>query len=173
MGLSDLGRGLPGHPSHPPMTDAAIGAYTAATVLAILAAFGVAEEALAKGWWVTLLVGLAFGALAALTGLLDWIAIAPGTPLKRTATTHMLVMVSATLLFVVAAIVGWSAYDDGEMHTAPLVLVILGYVVLAVGGWLGGSIVFVHGMRVLNLVDEPARRASLPGGEEKRRAEQI
>jgi hypothetical protein len=29
----------------------------------------------------------------------------------------------------------------------------------------------VHGMRVLNLVDEPALRAASPGGEEKERAE--
>jgi hypothetical protein len=34
--------------------------------------------------------------------------------------------------------------------------------VLAGGGLVGGTIVFVHGMRVLNLVDEPARRAVTP-----------
>jgi uncharacterized membrane protein len=155
------------------MTDAAIGAYTAATVLAVLAAFGVAEDALSKAWWVTLLVGLAFGALAALTGLLDWLAITPGTPLRRAATTHMLVMVSATLLFLVTAIVGWSSYDDAELHVGALVLVLVSYAVLALGGWLGGSLVFVYGMRVLDLPDESALRASLPGGEEKRRAEQV
>jgi hypothetical protein len=33
---------------------------------------------------------------------------------------------------------------------------------LMVGGWLGGSIVFVHGMRVLGLVDEPPGRALAP-----------
>ena len=34
---------------------------------------------------------------------------------------------------------------------------------LTLGGWLGGAVVFVHGMRVLNLVDEPALRAVAPG----------
>ena len=48
---------------------------------------------------------------------------------------------------------------------------LLGFGALALGGWLGGSIVFVHGMRVLNLVDEPAVEASLPGGERKEEAE--
>ena len=33
---------------------------------------------------------------------------------------------------------------------------------LAVGGWLGGTIVFHYGMRVLNLVEEPASRATSP-----------
>jgi hypothetical protein len=38
------------------------------------------------------------------------------------------------------------------------------------GGWLGGTVVFVHGMRVLSLVDEPALRAATPGQTEKERA---
>jgi hypothetical protein len=29
-------------------------------------------------------------------------------------------------------------------------------------GWLGGAVVYVHGMRVLNLVEEPAGRAVAP-----------
>lgn len=153
------------------MTDAAIGAYTAATVLACLGAAGVAEEALAKGWWITLLVGLGFGALAAVTGLLDWLSISRGTPLWRTATTHMVVMVTATLLFAAAAVAGYGGYDDGEVGGVALVLVLCGFVALTAGGWLGGSIVFVHGMRVLSLADEPAREAMTPGGEEKKRAE--
>ena len=41
-------------------------------------------------------------------------------------------------------------------------LTLVGYAVLILGGWLGGSIVFVHGMRVLNLVEEPAMRAAAP-----------
>ena len=153
------------------MTDAAIGAYTAATVLACLGAAGVAEEALAKGWWITLLIGLGFGALAAVTGLLDWLSISRGTPLWRTATTHMVVMVTATLLFAAAAVAGYGGYDDGEVGSVALVLVLCGFVALTAGGWLGGSIVFVHGMRVLSLADEPAREAMTPVGEEKKRAE--
>jgi uncharacterized membrane protein len=171
MRLTYLIRGFPGHPLHPPLTDAAIGAYTAATVLAALGAAGVAEEALAKGWWITLLVGLGFGGLAALTGLVDWFTLTWGTPLWRTATFHMLVMLVATLLFVLAAIVGYAGYEDGEVGAGALALVLAAFGVLTIGGWLGGSIVFVHGMRVLSLVDEPASRAVLPGGAEKDEAE--
>ncbi len=35
-------RGFPGHPSHPPLTDVTIGAYTFGTVAAILSKAGVA-----------------------------------------------------------------------------------------------------------------------------------
>jgi uncharacterized membrane protein len=169
--LGALLRGLPGHPLHPPLTDAAIGAYTAATVLACIGAAGIAEDELAKGWWIALLVALGFGALAALTGLVDWLSISRGTPLWRTATFHLCVMALATVLFVLAAILGHAGYVDGEIGTGALVLVLLGYATMALGGWLGGSIVFVHGMRVLGLPDEPAVRAIAPGGDKKARAE--
>lgn len=170
MRLSYLVRGFPGHPLHPPMTDAAIGAYTAATVLVIVGAAGVAEPELAKGWWIALLVGLGFGALAAATGLADWLTITRGTPLWRTATTHMLVMLAATGLFVAAALAGYGGYRDGEIGAGALVLTLAGFAVLTAGGWIGGTIVYVHGMRVLNLVEEPAARAVTPGHEEKEEA---
>jgi uncharacterized membrane protein len=156
---------------HPPLTDATIGAYTAAVVLGCLGAVGIAEGALAKGWWLALLVGLGFGALSALTGLIDWITITWGTPLWRTATFHMLVMVIATLFFVLAAIIGYGGYQDSEISSGALVLALVGYGALTLGGWLGGTIVFVHGMRVLNLVDEPTAKAVTPGHAEEEQAE--
>jgi len=42
------------------------------------------------------------------------------------------------------------------------VLTLLGFGFLTLGGWLGGAVVFVHGMRVLSLVDEPPDRAAAP-----------
>jgi hypothetical protein len=51
---------------------------------------------------------------------------------------------------------------DGEVTGGALVLTLLGFASLTLGGWLGGTIVFVHGMRVLNLVEEPAVRAAAP-----------
>jgi uncharacterized membrane protein len=168
---SYLVRGFPGHPLHPPLTDAAIGAYTAAVVLGCLGAVGVAEEALGQAWWIVLLVGLGFGGLAALTGLVDWLTITWGTPLWRTATFHMLVMLVATLLFVLAAVIGYGAYEDSEVGAGALALALVGYAFLTLGGWLGGTIVFFHGMRVLNLAEEPAGRAVTPGHSEKEMAD--
>lgn len=163
MRVSSLLKGLPGHPLHPPMTDGAIGAYTAATVLAAVGAAGVAEPELAKGWWLALIIALGFGALAAVTGLVDWLTITRRTPLWRTATTHLVVMVVANVLFGLAAVFGHAGYVDGEIETVPLVLALCGFAALTLGGWIGGSIVYVHGMRVLNLVEEPAARAIVPG----------
>src|SRR5439155_18102143 len=90
MKLSYLWRGLPGHPLHPPLTDVTIGAYTFALVAVILSKASVAEPAAARAWWLALVVALASSALTVLTGFLEWLKITRGTPLFRTATTHML-----------------------------------------------------------------------------------
>ena len=70
----------------------------------------------------------------------------------------MIAMLLASGVFLAAVVAGKGSFDAGNVETGPYVLTIAAYVLLVVGGWLGGSVVFVHGMRVLNLVDEPARR---------------
>jgi uncharacterized membrane protein len=160
--LSYLWRGLPGHPIHPPLTDAVIGIYTFATVAALADVTGLSDDAATHGWWLALLTGLVLTGPTALTGLLDWWTITRGTPLFRTATAHLIAMVSATVFFALAAITGKDAFDSGDVDTAGFLLTAVGFGLLTLGGWLGGTIVFVHGMRVLNLVDEPARRAAAP-----------
>jgi uncharacterized membrane protein len=162
MKASYLARGLPGHPLHPPFTDATIGIYTGATVCAVLSVLGVSDTNTSAAWWLLLVVGLVVTVPTALTGLADWLGITRGTPLWRTATAHLLSMVTATVFFFVAAIVGHGGYVDGAVTSGAFVLTIVGFAFLTLGGWLGGTVVFVHGMRVLKLVDEPAVRAAAP-----------
>jgi uncharacterized membrane protein len=170
--LSYLWRGLPGHPLHPPLTDAAIGAYTFATVAALADVTGISTNAATHGWWLALVFGLIVTGPTALTGLLDWLKITSGTPLKRTATTHMITMLSATVFFLLAAIVGHDSFNAGDVSAGPFILTLIGFALLTLGGTFGGSIVYVHGMRVLNLVDEPAKEALSPlPNERKEQAE--
>ena len=162
MKLEYLLRGLPGHPVHPPLTDATVGIYTFATIAAVLSALGIAEDAAANGWALGLVIGLVVSAATSATGLVDWLKIEAGTPLKRTATSHLVAMVAATAFFLVAALVGYSDGMDGVVGSGGLILTLVGFGLLTLGGWLGGTIVFVHGMRVLDLVEEPASRAASP-----------
>jgi len=155
-------RGFPGHPSHPPLTDVTIGAYTFATIAAILSFAGVAEGGFAQGWWLALIVGVASSLLTVSTGFLDWLQISSGTPLWRTATIHALTNAVASVFFVLALVFGHDDYTARTVHASSLVLSLVGFVLLTAGGTMGGSIVYVHGMRVLNLVDEPTRRAIVP-----------
>ncbi|HEY8791446.1 MAG TPA: DUF2231 domain-containing protein [Gaiellaceae bacterium] len=162
MKLSYLGRGLPGHPIHPPLTDATIGTYTFATVAGLAEVTGITQSAGAYGWWIALIFGLIVTVPTALTGLLDWLSITWGTELWKTATAHMIAMLTATVFFALAAIFGHAAYIRGNVSSGAYVLTVIGFVSMTLGGWLGGTIVFVYGMRVLNLLREPAGRAVSP-----------
>ena len=162
MKLQYLVRGLPGHPLHPPLTDATIGIYTFATLAALTDVLSITNTAGAQGWWLALILGLATTVLTALTGLADWLTLTWGSELWKTATTHMIAMVSATVFFAIAAIVGHDNYVAGNVDSAGLILTLVGFGLLTLGGWMGGAVVFVHGMRVLSLVEEPAGRAMAP-----------
>ncbi len=162
MKLSYLGHGLPGHPIHPPLTDATIGTYTFATVAGLAEVTGITQNAGAYGWWIALIFGLIVTVPTALTGLLDWLSITWGTELWKTATAHMIAMLTATVFFALAALFGHASYTHGNVSSGAFVLTVIGFLSMTLGGWLGGTIVFVYGLRVLNLVREPAGRAISP-----------
>src|ERR687897_646114 len=137
MKLSYLWQGLPGHPIHPPLTDATIGIYTFSTIAAVLYKLGVADDDFAIAWWLALVVGLVVSAATALTGFAEWLRLSAGTPLRRTATTHALSMVAATVCFLVAAIGGYDAYVDNTVGPLGLVFTLAGFGLMTLGGWLG------------------------------------
>jgi hypothetical protein len=74
----------------------------------------------------------------------------------------MIAMVLATGLFLISIGAGYSDGVDGALGDGAFILTLIGFVVLTLGGWLGGTVVFHYGMRVLNLVEEPAGRATSP-----------
>src|SRR5204862_6705218 len=98
----------------------------------------------------------------ALTGLLDWLTIEWGTELWKTATLHLTSMITATVFFALAALFGHKGYTHADVSTGSYILTVVGFGFLTLGGWLGGAVVFVHGMRVLSLTSEPPGRAVAP-----------
>lgn len=140
--------GRDGHPLHPPLTDAAIGAYTVACIFAVIGALGWIEDAAGKTAWLALLVGICAGVASAATGLADLLTIPRSSPTFRSAAIHGSVMACASLLFVLAAVFQYDGFHEGTVTTAGLVFTAAGFVLLMVGGWLGGALVFVHGIRV-------------------------
>jgi uncharacterized membrane protein len=151
--MTKLIRGLPGHPLHPPLTDATIGMYVLAAGLAIIGAAGAIQLAAAKGMWLALIGGLIVSVPTALTGLADWLSIEWGSERWRTATLHLTAMVSAVTLFALAAWQQYDGYQDGRVTTGRLILTLCGAAVLTLGGWLGGALVFVYGTRVIDQND--------------------
>lgn len=149
MKLSYLIKGLPGHPLHPPLTDVTIGSYSFATVAAFLNIIGLVGRNATSGWWLALVVGLCSTALTATTGFIDWIEIEWGSPLWKKATWHLSVMLAASGVFLAATLVGHANYTSGSVGAGALILTLLGFGLLTLGGWLGGAIVYVDGMRVI------------------------
>lgn len=162
MKAGDLISGMPGHPLHPPLTDATIGIYTFATIAALADVLGISDNAATHGWWLALIAGLITTIFTALTGLVDWLKITRGTPLWRTATSHMIAMLSASVVFLITVFAGHSDFRHGNVTALPLILTLIGFGLLTLGGWLGGALVFTYGMRVLNRPEAPARQATSP-----------
>src|SRR3954453_12616452 len=135
MRLVQLIKGWPGKPSHPPLTDASIGAYTVGVAMLVLGALGVEEEQMAHGALLAIGGGLALALPTALTGLLDWLDIPKGTPTRTTATIHLLTMVTATVVFALSFVAQLDGYRHGEVKTAGLILGLGAEALLAVGGF--------------------------------------
>jgi uncharacterized membrane protein len=163
MGLVDLVKGFPGKPSHPPLTDASIGAYTVGALMLLLGSLEVEEPEMAHGALLALSLGLLLAAPTAVTGLLDWWELPRGAPARKLATIHLFTMVTATVLFALTWLAHLDGYDTGRVETPAVVLGLLALTVLAVGGYLGGTLAFVYGVRVLKRPDTTVPDALVPG----------
>jgi uncharacterized membrane protein len=162
-GLIALVKGWAGKPSHPPLTDASIGAYTVGVAMLVLGALGVEEEKMAAGALLAIGGGLILAAPTALTGLLDWLDIPKRTPARTVGTIHLLTMVTATVIFALTFVAHLDGYDDGQVETLSWILGVLAEGLLVAGGYLGGTLVFVYGQRTLDEPDTPPIDALVPG----------
>jgi uncharacterized membrane protein len=160
-------RGFAGKPLHPPLTDVSIGAYTVGVAMLVLGALGVEEKQMAHGALLAISGGLIVALPTALTGLVDWLAIEKGTPARTTATIHLFTMLSATVLFALTWIVQLDGYKDDVVRTGAWILGLGAEGLLAAGGYIGGSLVFVYGIRVLGRRDVRTADALVPGRAER------
>src|SRR3954451_24417253 len=124
---SVLLHGLPGHPLHPPLTDATIGMFVLATGLAVLGALGAIEDAAGKASWLALIGGLIVAVPTAGTGFADWVRLEWGSARWRTATLHLTAMVSAVVLFAVAAWLQHAGYQQGDVTAGGLIFSVAGF----------------------------------------------
>lgn len=69
----------------------------------------------------------------------------------------------AVTLFALAAWQQHDGYRHGNVTLGGLILTLAGYVVLAAGGWFGGSVVYLHGMRVVAATGTDAEHAETTG----------
>jgi uncharacterized membrane protein len=160
--LPRLARGFEGHPVHPPLTDATVGTFTLGVVAAVLGWIGIAEDGMAAIAFFAVVLGLVVSVPTIVTGFVDYLEISRGTPLWRTATAHWVAMIAAVGTFLVAAPLLHDGWRSGEISSAGAIVALAAEGVLTLGGWLGGTVVYVYGMRVVELPGKPALEAVVP-----------
>lgn len=76
---------------------------------------------------------------------------------------HLAVMATAIGMFIGTLRLQLAGYSDGEIVTSGLVLGVISEVLLIGGSYLGGSLTFVYGVRVLKQPRSTAGDALIPG----------
>ena len=141
------------HPLHPLLTDVVVGAWTLTLVFDLLAlVLRVPNLGVASAITVGLGILAAFGAI--LTGLMDWMDIDPDE--LAVGITHGLINIVATLFFAASFVLRWA--DGWTIALASFSLALVGYLIVSLGAYIGGSLVFRMGV----MVNRNAYRRSEP-----------
>lgn len=139
---------LRGHPLHPPLTDIPIALLPLALLWDILAVWQGGDFWWKAAFW-TLIAGLVAALPTAATGFLDYLKLDRTSRAFGTATTHMLVMLTAVSTFAGSAIAhGGPAAVSGGRAAVVIGLAAGGALLLGFGGWLGGELVYRRGVGV-------------------------
>lgn len=104
-----------------------------------------------KDWiaFYALLGGIIMAALAAVPGLIDWLSLKDPKVFKI-ANWHARLNVIALLIFAGSFYLRTTSGADlvGGSHTVPFLLSLVGVILITISGWLGGEMVFKHGVAV-------------------------
>ncbi|MBV9410488.1 MAG: DUF2231 domain-containing protein [Acidimicrobiia bacterium] len=155
-------RGFAGKPFHPPLTDVPIGAYTVVAGMDVLSrilasSHKIVAHELYKGATFALWGGFIVSVFTALTGTWDWWKSSePGTQARRTINAHAWTMITATVLVVVNLLMRTWIYDTAG-HTPGRVLIVslIVFGLITVGGTLGGELTYDYGFNVETAGDSP------------------
>ena len=132
------------HPIHPALVPLPIGLWIFSFVCDAVYLFVSSAVVWDRMAFYTMLGGVAGALLAAVPGFIDFLSLTdPGV--KRVALAHMLVNLSLVAMYAVNL---WLRTTSPPGAVAPVVLSLVGVVLLAVAGWLGGELVFRHGVAV-------------------------
>jgi uncharacterized membrane protein len=133
-----------GDPVHPSLVHFPIALLSLVPLAQALGLFG--EDPF---WWGVahwlLVGGLVMAGVAALTGFVDFTAVPREDPARGTALVHMMANLLAVLLYLGSFAVQGGP-DVPESPFLPFALSVVGVAVLLFSGYLGGHLVFSHGL---------------------------
>lgn len=142
-----------GHSLHAVLVDVVVGGATAVVLLDVLRVFFAIDGLEVAATWVLGLATLsALGAI--LTGLTDYKDTAPDSDERDVAGFHGLINIVATALFAVSFF-----QRLGDAHDGAFWVMLAGYVVVSIGAYIGGHVVFKYGYMVNHNAFNRGRRA--------------
>lgn len=127
-----------GHPIHPMLITFPLGLLGMALIFDLIGIIGDREQfSHAADYMIA--AGIITGLIAAVFGLIDWLAIPAGTRAKRIGALHGLGNVAIVVLFAIAWLLRRDEPQDPDWLA--LVLEIIAVLGALVTGWLGGELV--------------------------------
>ena len=132
-----------GHPVHPILQPIPASLLPASTTFDVLARLAGDDEGLSKAAHYSLIFGLVGAAGAAATGALDYYEI-ENRPVRRLALYHGL----TNLALVGSYVLSLLRREDYRADGPALALSALGAALIGLSGYLGGELVYEHGVRV-------------------------
>ena len=128
-----------GHPIHPMLVSIPIGLWIFAFVCDLTFVLGSGASLwFTLSFW-TIIGGLVGALLAAIPGVIDMLSLT-GAP-KKIALTHGAINLTVVVLYAINL---GMRINGAEIAGLPLALSIVAITLLAVSGWLGGHMVYVH-----------------------------
>jgi uncharacterized membrane protein len=139
---------------HPPFTDFPLAGYVFAAAFDLASAAGGSQHQWSRQLWhagtFVLVAGLAICLITMGTGFADLIRYLPRTPAAvRLVAGHICVM--AAVFMVGAGDLAWRLSDDSRVAVAPpgiVALSVAAAIAACAGAFLGGKLVFAHGVGV-------------------------
>ena len=127
-----------GHAIHPILIVYPLGLLSAAVIFDVIYLVTANPTWTTVSFWM-IAAGIIGGLLAAVFGLIDFLAIPSGTRAKRIGLLHGIVNVCVTILFIASWLL---RRDSPEVpSTAAFALSFIGVGAALLGGWLGGELV--------------------------------
>jgi uncharacterized membrane protein len=154
---------LGGHPVHPILIVFPLGLLATAVVFDIVYLVSSHSQWTVVAYYM-IGAGVIGGLAAALFGWLDWVVIPVGTRAKRIGLWHGVGNVVVLALFILSWILRRESPDVPP--TGAIVAGLVGLVLAAVTGWLGGELVHRLGVGVYDgaHLDSPSSLSELPAG---------
>lgn len=130
-----------GHPIHPMLVAYPIALYTSTLVAYII--YGANDDPFFfKAAVAANVAGVIMAAITALPGFIDWaVGIPNGTPAKSHGLTHMLLNVTALVLFVINAIIHTGDWDKPSSTASGIILALIGVLCTVGAGYFGWTMI--------------------------------